>query len=192
MSLQEQFAQAQLDSKNLPERPDNMTLLKIYALFKQGSSGDVTGERPGFTDMVGRAKYDAWAALKGTSQDDAMQQYVDLIEDLKNAESAPEDFAHALRHLRLDGGRESTHQEAQLDAQRGLALAQRERPLHAAARETQHVAFPFALQSIFAGELVRHLLGGGARVGLAQAVRLGDADVRHSAFLSDSTQTSPP
>jgi acyl-CoA-binding protein len=60
-----------------------MTLLKIYALFKQGSSGDVTGERPGFTDMVGRAKYDAWAALKGTSQDDAMQQYVDLIEDLK-------------------------------------------------------------------------------------------------------------
>jgi acyl-CoA-binding protein len=62
-----------------------MTLLKIYALFKQGSSGDATGERPGFTDMVGRAKYDAWAALKGTSQDDAMQQYVDLIEDLKNA-----------------------------------------------------------------------------------------------------------
>jgi acyl-CoA-binding protein len=52
-------------------------------LFKQGSSGDVTGERPGFTDMVGRAKYDAWAALKGTSQEDAMQQYVDLIEDLK-------------------------------------------------------------------------------------------------------------
>ena len=84
MSLQEQFAQAQLDSKNLSERPDNMTLLKIYALYKQGSSGDATGERPGFTDMIGRAKYDAWAALKGTSQDDAMQQYVDLIEDLKD------------------------------------------------------------------------------------------------------------
>jgi acyl-CoA-binding protein len=84
MSLQEQFAQAQLDSKNLSERPDNMTLLKIYALYKQGASGDVTGERPGFTDMVGRAKYDAWAALKGTSQDDAMQQYVDLIDDLKD------------------------------------------------------------------------------------------------------------
>jgi acyl-CoA-binding protein len=84
MSLQEQFAQAQLDSKNLSERPDNMTLLKIYALYKQGASGDVTGERPGFTDMIGRAKYDAWAALKGTSQDDAMQQYVDLIEDLKD------------------------------------------------------------------------------------------------------------
>ena len=83
MSIQEQFQQAQADSKNLPERPDNMTLLKIYALFKQGSAGDVEGSRPGFTDMVGRAKYDAWANLKGTSQEDAMQQYIDLIEELK-------------------------------------------------------------------------------------------------------------
>lgn len=83
MSLQEQFAQAQAESKNLPERPDNMTLLKIYALYKQGSSGDATGERPGMTDFVNRAKFDAWAALKGTSQEDAMQQYVDLIEELK-------------------------------------------------------------------------------------------------------------
>ena len=83
MSLQEQFAQAQIDSKNLPERPDNMTLLKIYALYKQGANGDVTGERPGFTDMIGRAKYDAWDQLKGTSQADAMQQYIDLIEELK-------------------------------------------------------------------------------------------------------------
>jgi acyl-CoA-binding protein len=83
MSLQDQFIQAQADSKNLPERPDNMTLLKIYALFKQASAGDVTGERPGFTDMVGRAKYDAWDQLKGTAQEDAMQQYIDLIEDLK-------------------------------------------------------------------------------------------------------------
>jgi acyl-CoA-binding protein len=61
-----------------------MTLLKIYALDKQGSSGDASGERPGFTDMGGRAKFDAWAALKGTSQDEAMQQYVDLIEELKS------------------------------------------------------------------------------------------------------------
>ena len=83
MSIQEQFAQAQADSKNLPERPDNMTLLKIYALFKQGSTGDVQGDRPGFTDMVGRAKYDAWAALKGKGSDEAMQEYVDLIESLK-------------------------------------------------------------------------------------------------------------
>lgn len=85
MSLQEQFDAAMADSKNLPERPDNMTLLKIYALFKQGSAGDVEGSRPGFTDMVGRAKYDAWAALKGTSQDEARQQYIDLIDELKNA-----------------------------------------------------------------------------------------------------------
>jgi diazepam-binding inhibitor (GABA receptor modulating acyl-CoA-binding protein) len=83
MSLQEQFAQAQADSKNLSERPDNMTLLKIYALFKQASTGDAEGKRPGFTDMVGRAKWDAWDAIKGTSKDDAMQQYIDLIEELK-------------------------------------------------------------------------------------------------------------
>ncbi len=83
MSLEEQFAQAQLDSKNLPERPDNMTLLKIYALFKQGSAGDATGDRPGMTDFVGRAKFDAWAALQGTSPDEAKQQYIDLIEGLK-------------------------------------------------------------------------------------------------------------
>lgn len=83
MSLQEQFDQALADSKNLPERPDNMTLLKIYALYKQASAGDVEGKRPGFTDMVARAKFDAWDGLKGTSKEDAMQQYVDLIEELK-------------------------------------------------------------------------------------------------------------
>lgn len=83
MTLQAQFEQAQADSKNLPERPDNMTLLKIYALFKQASVGDAEGSRPGFTDMVGRAKWDAWDAIKGTSKDEAMQQYIDLIEELK-------------------------------------------------------------------------------------------------------------
>jgi diazepam-binding inhibitor (GABA receptor modulating acyl-CoA-binding protein) len=83
MSLQEQFAQAQADSKNLDERPDNMTMLKIYALYKQASSGDATGERPGMTDFVARAKFDAWSELKGTSSDAAMQQYIDLIEELK-------------------------------------------------------------------------------------------------------------
>jgi diazepam-binding inhibitor (GABA receptor modulator, acyl-CoA-binding protein) len=83
MSLQEQFDQAVADSKSLPERPDNMTLLKIYALYKQGSSGDATGERPGMTDFVNRAKFDAWAALQGTAQDEAKQQYIDLIEELK-------------------------------------------------------------------------------------------------------------
>ncbi|MFZ6673738.1 acyl-CoA-binding protein [Undibacterium sp. Rencai35W] len=84
MSLQDQFTQALTDSKNLPERPDNMTLLKIYALFKQGSAGDATGDRPGITDFVGRAKFDAWAALTGTTKEAAMQDYVDLINGLKD------------------------------------------------------------------------------------------------------------
>jgi len=77
------FEQAVSESKQLPEKPDNMTLLKIYALYKQATSGDVEGKRPGFTDMVGRAKFDAWDGLKGTSADEAMQQYIDLIESLK-------------------------------------------------------------------------------------------------------------
>ena len=80
--LQGAFATAQADSKNLSERPDNATLLKIYALYKQGSIGDNAEKKPGFGDMVARAKWDAWNNLKGTSQDDAMQQYVDLIADL--------------------------------------------------------------------------------------------------------------
>jgi acyl-CoA-binding protein len=82
-TLNEQFEQAVADSKNLPERPDNATLLKLYALYKQGSAGDVDGKRPGFTDMVGRAKWDAWNELKGQSKDEAQQAYIDLIEDLK-------------------------------------------------------------------------------------------------------------
>ena len=80
--LQTSFAQAQADSKNLSERPDNATLLKIYALYKQGSIGDNADKKPGFGDMVARAKWDAWNGLKGTPSDDAMQQYVDLIADL--------------------------------------------------------------------------------------------------------------
>jgi acyl-CoA-binding protein len=84
MTLQAQFEQAQADSKNLPERPDNMTLLKIYALYKQATAGDASGERPGFTDMIGRAKWDAWDGLKGASKEDAMQQYIDLIAELKD------------------------------------------------------------------------------------------------------------
>ncbi|MEO8171255.1 MAG: acyl-CoA-binding protein [Oxalobacteraceae bacterium] len=83
MTLQSQFEQAVADSKNLPERPDNMTLLKLYALYKQGSAGDAQGDRPGMTDFVARAKWDAWAALQGLSQDQGMQQYLDLITDLK-------------------------------------------------------------------------------------------------------------
>ena len=81
--LKTRFDQAMADSKSLPEKPDTMTLLKIYALYKQGSAGDVDGKRPGFTDMVGRAKWDAWNELKGKSNDEAMQDYIDLVESLK-------------------------------------------------------------------------------------------------------------
>ena len=80
--LKTTFVKAAADSKNLTERPDNATLLRIYALYKQGSSGDNTEKKPGFSDMVARAKWDAWNKLKGTSVDDAMQQYIDLIADL--------------------------------------------------------------------------------------------------------------
>ncbi|MEN9538825.1 MAG: hypothetical protein RLZZ126_1060 [Pseudomonadota bacterium] len=80
--LKARFEAAQAASKQLSERPDNATLLKIYSLYKQGSVGDNTDKKPGFSDMVGRAKWDAWNSLKGTSSDDAMQQYIDLIESL--------------------------------------------------------------------------------------------------------------
>ena len=82
-SLKAQFDQAVADSKKLPDKPDNATLLKIYALYKQASEGDVDGKRPGMTDFVGRAKYDAWAAIKGKARNAAMQDYEDLIESLK-------------------------------------------------------------------------------------------------------------
>ena len=80
--LTKKFEAAAANSKNLSERPDNATLLKIYALYKQGSTGDNGEKKPGFGDMVGRAKWDAWNSLKGTSKNDAMQQYIDLIDSL--------------------------------------------------------------------------------------------------------------
>ena len=80
--LKSRFDAAVANSKDLSERPDNMTLLKLYALFKQGSLGDNTDKKPSFSDMVGRAKWEAWTTLKGTTADDAMHQYVDLIESL--------------------------------------------------------------------------------------------------------------
>ena len=80
--LKKQFEAAVANSKNLSERPDNTTMLKIYALYKQASVGDNTEKKPGFGDMVGRAKWDAWNGVKGVSSKDAMQQYVDLIESL--------------------------------------------------------------------------------------------------------------
>lgn len=79
--LQDRFNAAMAESKTLSEKPNNMTMLKLYSLFKQGSVGDVSGDRP--DDMVGSFKYDAWAKLKGMSQPEAMQAYIDLVESLK-------------------------------------------------------------------------------------------------------------
>ena len=83
MSLQEEFEKASAESKQLPQRPSDDDMLKIYSLYKQSTVGDVTGDRPGIFDFVGGAKYDAWAELKGKSTDEAMQEYVDLINKLK-------------------------------------------------------------------------------------------------------------
>ena len=81
--LKKQFEAAAATSKKLKDRPDNDTMLKLYALFKQATGGDVEGKRPGFTDMVGRAKFDAWAAAKGKSADDAMREYTALVKSLQ-------------------------------------------------------------------------------------------------------------
>ncbi len=82
--LADRFAAAAEEVQQLPERPDNADLLRLYALYKQASEGDVAGKRPGLTDFVGRAKHDAWAGVAGMSADDAMQAYVDLVESLKS------------------------------------------------------------------------------------------------------------
>jgi acyl-CoA-binding protein len=81
--LQTSFEKAAEDIKKLPDRPDNDTLLKLYALYKQGADGDVSGPKPGFFDFVGTAKYEAWAKLEGTDQDEAKQKYVDLVAKLR-------------------------------------------------------------------------------------------------------------
>lgn len=80
--LDTQFETAVTQSKNLSERPDNVTLLKIYALYKQATTGDNAETKPSFTDVVGRAKWDAWDKMKGTPLDTAKQQYIDLITEL--------------------------------------------------------------------------------------------------------------
>ena len=81
--LKSQFETAAADAQKLSMRPDNNTMLQLYALYKQATAGNVTGSRPGFTDPVGRAKYDAWAKMRGKSPDWAMQEYVKLVERLK-------------------------------------------------------------------------------------------------------------
>ena len=77
-----EFESAAQAAKSLPDRPDDRTMLQLYALYKQGTTGDVQGDKPGFFDFVGSAKYEAWEKLRGTSQADARQQYVDLVRKL--------------------------------------------------------------------------------------------------------------
>lgn len=81
--LKSRFEAAAVAAKSLPRRPGNDDMLAMYALYKQATAGDVTGERPGGFDFVGGAKYDAWAALKGTGRDQAMQRYIDKVESLQ-------------------------------------------------------------------------------------------------------------
>ena len=81
--LAQRFEQAQHDVQALPERPDNETLLRLYALYKQGSEGDLSGPKPGFFDFIGTAKYEAWSKLTGQSQAEAQQQYIDLVATLR-------------------------------------------------------------------------------------------------------------
>jgi acyl-CoA-binding protein len=80
--LSREFEQAAEAIQRLGQRPDNDTLLKLYALYKQGSEGDVHSNQPGFFDFVGTAKYEAWAKLRGLSKDTAMQRYIELVRDL--------------------------------------------------------------------------------------------------------------
>jgi len=81
--LQAQFDQAAVDVKQLPKKPDNNTLLKLYSLYKQATVGDVTGGRPGGFDLEGKLKHDAWAKQKGKTQETAMQEYIALVESLR-------------------------------------------------------------------------------------------------------------
>lgn len=85
MTLAERFEDAQRRVRTLPAAPGNDVLLELYALYKQGSAGDVSGGRPGMLDIKGRAKYDAWARRKGMGRDAAMEAYVALVDRLVGA-----------------------------------------------------------------------------------------------------------
>jgi len=81
--IKKKFETASQDVKKLTKRPDDEDMLRLYALYKQGSDGDVSGERPGALAFVDRAKYDAWAKLKGTEATKAQESYIKLVERLK-------------------------------------------------------------------------------------------------------------
>lgn len=78
-----QFEQAAQDVQKLPKKPDDKTLLSLYAFYKQATIGDVQGSRPTGFDIVGKSKYDAWAKIKGTSPELAMQAYIELVKRLQ-------------------------------------------------------------------------------------------------------------
>ncbi len=80
------FQNASAEVTQLSEAPDNLAKLRLYALYKQGTAGDATGDRPGMFDFVGRAKFDAWKDLAGISLDEAKQRYIDLVGELKAAD----------------------------------------------------------------------------------------------------------
>lgn len=80
--LKAQFQAATVAAKQTKKKPDNSTLLKLYSYYKQATEGDVKGDRPGGFDFVGAAKYDAWAKLKGSTKDEAMQNYIKQVEKL--------------------------------------------------------------------------------------------------------------
>lgn len=85
MDLKEQFEKAIAESKTLSEKPSNDTLLQLYSLYKQASEGDVNIDPPSNPfDFVAKAKYEAWASLKGKTTEEAMQSYVDLVAKLKS------------------------------------------------------------------------------------------------------------
>ncbi|TAL96244.1 MAG: acyl-CoA-binding protein [Rhodanobacter sp.] len=80
--LRREFNQAAEDVQHLAKRPDNDTLLKLYALYKQGTEGDLKRTQPGFFDFVGTAKHEAWAQLSGVSEEQAMRRYITLVQQL--------------------------------------------------------------------------------------------------------------
>jgi len=84
MELKENFDKAVVESKQISSRPDNETLLQLYSLYKQATEGDINSDPPGMFDFVAKAKYDAWTKLKGTSADDAMHQYIAIVDGLKS------------------------------------------------------------------------------------------------------------
>lgn len=81
--LEQQFAAAAAQAQTLQQRPDNDTMLELYALYKQATAGDVCGDKPGMFNFVAAAKYAAWEKLKGTSQEQAKQTYIDLVKRLQ-------------------------------------------------------------------------------------------------------------